>query len=200
MVRLFSLMLMLILSWTATAAEKILILGDSLSAGYNMPAEQAWPSLLPDVLKTYGKDVQVINASISGDTTGNGLARLPDLLTTHSPDWVLIELGANDGLRGFPPKTIAANLSRMIQKTKAAGAKPALMQIRVPPNYGKRYSQAFFDLYPTLAEHQQVPLLPFFLEQVITKPEWMMQDGLHPTADAQPWIAEFVAEMFSKHL
>ncbi|EHA1124317.1 arylesterase [Vibrio navarrensis] len=200
MVRLFSLMLMLILSWTATAAEKILILGDSLSAGYNMPAEQAWPSLLPDVLKTYGKDVQVINASISGDTTGNGLARLPDLLTTHSPDWVLIELGANDGLRGFPPKTIAANLSRMIQITKAAGAKPALMQIRVPPNYGKRYSQAFFDLYPTLAEHQQVPLLPFFLEQVITKPEWMMQDGLHPTADAQPWIAEFVAEMFSKHL
>ncbi|MBE3657578.1 arylesterase [Vibrio navarrensis] len=200
MVRLFSLMLMLILSWTATAAEKILILGDSLSAGYNMPAEQAWPSLLPDVLKTYGKDVQVINASISGDTTGNGLARLPDLLSTHSPDWVLIELGANDGLRGFPPKTIAANLSRMIQMTKASGAKPALMQIRVPPNYGKRYSQAFFDLYPTLAEHQQVPLLPFFLEQVITKPEWMMQDGLHPTADAQPWIAEFVAEMFSKHL
>ncbi|EKA5637242.1 multifunctional acyl-CoA thioesterase I/protease I/lysophospholipase L1 [Vibrio navarrensis] len=200
MVRLFSLMLMLILSWTATAAEKILILGDSLSAGYNMPAEQAWPSLLPDVLKTYGKDVQVINASISGDTTGNGLARLPDLLTTHSPDWVLIELGANDGLRGFPPKTIAANLSRMIQITKAAGAKPVLMQIRVPPNYGKRYSQAFFDLYPTLAEHQQVPLLPFFLEQVITKPEWMMQDGLHPTADAQPWIAEFVAEMFSQHL
>jgi len=200
MVRLFSLMLMLILSGAATAAEKILILGDSLSAGYNMPAEQAWPSLLPDVLKTYGKDVQVINASISGDTTGNGLARLPDLLTTHSPDWVLIELGANDGLRGFPPKTIAANLSRMIQMTKASGAKPALMQIRVPPNYGKRYSQAFFDLYPTLAEHQQVPLLPFFLEQVITKPEWMMQDGLHPTADAQPWIAEFVAEMFSKHL
>lgn len=165
-----------------------------------MQAEQAWPSLLPDVLKTYGKDVQVINASISGDTTGNGLARLPDLLTTHSPDWVLIELGANDGLRGFPPKTIAANLSRMIQITKAAGAKPVLMQIRVPPNYGKRYSQAFFDLYPTLAEHQQVPLLPFFLEQVITKPEWMMQDGLHPTADAQPWIAEFVAEMFSQHL
>ncbi|KJR21396.1 arylesterase [Vibrio navarrensis] len=200
MVRLFSLMLMLILSGAATAAEKILILGDSLSAGYNMPAQQAWPSLLPDVLKTYGKDVQVINASISGDTTGNGLARLPDLLTTHSPDWVLIELGANDGLRGFPPKTIAANLSRMIQMTKASGAKPALMQIRVPPNYGKRYSQAFFDLYPTLAEHQQVPLLPFFLEQVITKPEWMMQDGLHPTADAQPWIAEFVAEMFSKHL
>lgn len=113
---------------------------------------------------------------------------------------MLIELGANDGLRGFPPKTIAANLSRMIQMTKASGAKPALMQIRVPPNYGKRYSQAFFDLYPTLAEHQQVPLLPFFLEQVITKPEWMMQDGLHPTADAQPWIAEFVAEMFSKHL
>nr|WP_154199997.1 arylesterase [Vibrio navarrensis] len=125
----------------------------------------------------------------------------PARLVNHPlPDWVLIELGANDGLRGFPPKTIAANLSRMIQITKAAGAKPVLMQIRVPPNYGKRYSQAFFDLYPTLAEHQQVPLLPFFLEQVITKPEWMMQDGLHPTADAQPWIAEFVAEMFSQHL
>ncbi|HAS6347040.1 TPA: multifunctional acyl-CoA thioesterase I/protease I/lysophospholipase L1 [Vibrio vulnificus] len=200
MVRFISFVIIFFLSGVTHAAEKVLILGDSLSAGYNMSAEQAWPNLLPEAVNIYGKNVEVINASISGDTTGNGLARLPELLKTHSPDWVLIELGANDGLRGFPHKVISSNLSRIIQMSKSSQAKVALMQIRVPPNYGKRYTDAFVELYPTLAEHHQVPLLPFFLEQVIVKPEWMMQDGLHPTADAQPWIAQFVAETFSKHL
>lgn len=191
---------MFFLSSAVHAAEKVLILGDSLSAGYNMSAELAWPNFLPEALNRYGKNAKVINASISGDTTGNGLSRLPELLQAHSPDWVLIELGANDGLRGFPHKVISANLSRIIQLSKAANAKVALMQIRVPPNYGKRYADAFVELFPTLAQHHQVPLLPFFLEEVIVKPEWMMPDGLHPTADAQPWIAEFVAQTFSKHL
>ncbi|EGR0231430.1 multifunctional acyl-CoA thioesterase I/protease I/lysophospholipase L1 [Vibrio vulnificus] len=200
MVRLFSLLIMFFLSNVAHATEKVLIIGDSLSAGYNMSAEQAWPNLLPEALNTYGKNVEVINASISGDTTGNGLSRLPELLKTHSPDWVLIELGANDGLRGFPHKVISSNLSRMIQLSKASDAKVALMQIRVPPNYGKRYTDAFVELYPTLAEHHQVPLLPFFLEEVIVKPEWMMPDGLHPMPEAQPWIAQFVAKTFYKHL
>lgn len=170
------------------------MLGDSLSAGYNMSIEQAWPNLLGDALKNKGKSVTVINGSISGDTTGNGLSRLPSLLKQHKPDSVLIELGANDGLRGFPPQLVENNLKTMIDTIQAQNSQVILMQIRIPPNYGKRYSEAFSQLYPTIASEKSVPLLPFFLEQVIVKPEWMMQDGLHPKPDAQPWIADFMAE------
>ena len=184
----------------AHANEKLLVLGDSLSAGYQMPIEKSWPSLLSNALLEHDQDVTVINGSISGDTTGNGLARLPQLLDQHTPDFVILELGANDGLRGFPPKLITANLSKMITMIKNSGAKVFMMQIRVPPNYGKRYSDMFYDIYPKLAEHQQVTLLPFFLEHVVTKPEWMMDDGLHPKPEAQPWIAEFVAQELIKHL
>lgn len=159
-----------------------------------MPVEKAWPNLLPNVLSTKGKSVDVINGSISGDTTGNGLARLPALLKQHSPDYVLIELGANDGLRGFPPKLIENNLMSLIKLSIDHQAKPLLMQIHVLPNYGKRYTKAFSNIYPKVSQQTDVPLLPFFLEGVIAKPEWMMKDGLHPTKDAQPWIAEFVAQ------
>ncbi len=165
-----------------------------------MPIENSWPSLLPDILLEHGQNVTVINGSISGDTTGNGLARLPLLLKQHSPDLVLIELGANDGLRGFPPNIITANLSKMITMIKESGADVIMMQIRVPPNYGKRYSEMFFDIYPKLAEHQQVYLMPFFLEHLSTKPDWIMEDGLHPKPEAQPWIADFVAQELVKHL
>ncbi len=199
MIRLLSLVLFFCLSVAAHANEKLLVLGDSLSAGYNMPIENSWPSLLPDVLLEHGQNVTVINGSISGDTTGNGLARLPQLLEQHSPDIVLIELGANDGLRGFPPKLITANLSRMITLVKDFGAEAIVMQIRVPPNYGKRYSDMFYDVYPKLADHQQVHLMPFFLEHLITKPEWIMADGLHPKPEAQPWIADFVAQELIKY-
>lgn len=171
----------------------ILILGDSLSAGYQMPIEQSWPALLPDQLQTKGIKAKVVNGSISGDTTGNGLARLPSLLSQYNPDWVIIELGANDGLRGFPPATITRNLTQIIKLSENAGSQVALMQIMVPPNYGKRYTQAFSHLYPELAKQQNIPLLPFFLKDVIVKPEWMKEDGLHPKAEAQPWIAQFMA-------
>ncbi|MCA0937587.1 arylesterase [Vibrio alginolyticus] len=200
MIRLLSLVFFFCLSITAHANEKLLVLGDSLSAGYNMPIENSWPSLLPDVLLEHGQNVTVINGSISGDTTGNGLARLPQLLEQHSPDIVLIELGANDGLRGFPPKLITANLSKMITMIKDFGAEAIVMQIRVPPNYGKRYSDMFYDIYPKLADHQQVQLMPFFLEHLVTKPDWIMADGLHPKPEAQPWIADFVAQELIKHL
>ena len=165
-----------------------------------MPIEKAWPSLLPDVLNSKGKTVQVVNASISGDTTGNGLSRLPQLLSQHQPDYVLIELGANDGLRGFPPKLIQENLQQLIDMIRQADATPLLMQIHVLPNYGRRYTQAFSDLYPTTAQQSNVALLPFFLEGVIVKPEWMMEDGLHPRPEAQPWIADFVANELINHL
>lgn len=182
-------------------ATTLLVLGDSLSAGYQMPLEKAWPSLLPNMMAEKGKPINVINGSISGDTTGNSLARLPKLLTDHNPDYVLIELGANDGLRGFSPRTIESNLSSIISHIKAANAAPVLMQIHVLPNYGKRYTQAFSALYPKVADLHQIPLLPFLLEPILLDhPQWMMEDGLHPKPDAQPWIAEFVSKQLINHL
>lgn len=176
-----------------------MILGDSLSAGYQMPIEQAWPSLLTDDLTNMDQHVTVINASISGDTTGNGLARLPKLLEQHQPDYVLIELGANDGLRGFPPGLIGNNLTQMVALIRQSDAKPLIMQIHVLPNYGKRYTEAFSAIFPSVASKLDVPLLPFFLEGVITKPEWMMDDGLHPKPEAQAWISNFVANQLINH-
>ncbi|WGV98217.1 multifunctional acyl-CoA thioesterase I/protease I/lysophospholipase L1 [Vibrio sp. YMD68] len=199
MIRLFSLILIVLCSSIAHS-KTLLVLGDSLSAGYNMPVEQAWPSLLGNALANHNKTIEIVNGSVSGDTTGNGLSRLPLLLEEHNPNYVLIELGANDGLRGFPPNLISNTLTELIKITKDSGAQPILMQIRIPPNYGKRYSDAFFQIYPNLAEQENIPLLPFFLEQVVIKPEWMMEDGLHPKPVAQPWIAEFVAEKISVHL
>ncbi|MEZ8365823.1 arylesterase [Vibrio cyclitrophicus] len=185
---------------TLAPSATLLILGDSLSAGYNMDIKQSWPSLLPDALTKHDKAITVVNGSISGDTTGNGLARLPQLLEEHAPDTVLIELGANDGLRGFPPKLMSANLDQIIEQIKASGATPIMMQIKIPPNYGKRYNQQFEYVFTSLADQKNVPLLPFFLEHIILKPEWMMNDGLHPKPEAQPWIAEFVAEELYQYL
>ena len=176
----------------------LLIVGDSLSAGYQIPVEKSWPVLLPAKLNQQNQDINIINASISGDTSGNGLNRLPGLLKQHKPDYVLIELGANDGLRGFSPTIVSDNLNAMIDSVQANNAKAIIMQIRIPTNYGKRYSDAFAAIYPTLSKQKNTPLMPFYLEQVITKPEWMLSDGLHPNVKAQPWIAEFIATELGK--
>ncbi|WP_375749862.1 arylesterase [Vibrio sp. HN007] len=198
MIRLISLLVILFSS--TVSSNTILVLGDSLSAGYQMPLEKSWPSILPSELKQRGFDYQVINASISGDTTGNGLDRLPRLLSEHTPEYLLVELGANDGLRGFNPKTITNNLNQIVLKARNSGSKVILMQIQIPPNYGKRYSQAFSNIYPTIAKNNDLPLVPFFLEHVILKEEWMLQDGLHPNADAQPWIAGYMADNLALYL
>ncbi|MGD6737164.1 multifunctional acyl-CoA thioesterase I/protease I/lysophospholipase L1 [Photobacterium leiognathi subsp. mandapamensis] len=198
MIRILSL-LMLVFSSTALS-QTLLVLGDSLSAGYQMPAEKSWPALLPPLLAQQAQPITVINASISGDTSGNGLARLPNLLKQHKPDFVLIELGANDGLRGFHPKILRNNLSQMITEIKKVRSQPLLMQIEVPPNYGKRYNELFRNTYPSLSEATNVPLLPFFLIDIIVKPELMMKDGLHPTAEAQPLIAQFMAKHLQPYL
>ncbi len=190
---------MLVFSSTALS-QTLLVLGDSLSAGYQMPAEKSWPALLPPLLAQQAQPTTVINASISGDTSGNGLARLPNLLKQHKPDFVLIELGANDGLRGFHPKILRNNLSQMITEIKKVRSQPLLMQIEVPPNYGKRYNELFRNTYPSLSEATNVPLLPFFLVDIIVKPELMMKDGLHPTAEAQPLIAQFMAKHLQPYL
>ncbi|MDO6705294.1 multifunctional acyl-CoA thioesterase I/protease I/lysophospholipase L1 [Photobacterium sp. 1_MG-2023] len=193
-------LLLLVMTPVSSFAATLMVFGDSLSAGYQMRAEQSWPRLMEPMLNSDGLKLKVVNASISGDTTGNGLARLPKLLKQHSPDYVIIELGANDGLRGFPPATVEKNLTAIIDLIYNSGAEPMLMQIRIPPNYGKRYTSQFEAIYPKLSASFELPLLPFFLEEVILQDEWMMEDGLHPTAEAQPWIAQFMTEAITPFL
>lgn len=174
-------------------AQSLLILGDSLSAGYQMPLEKSWPSLLQDRWVREGDPHRAINASISGETTQGALTRLPALLKEHQPDWVLIELGGNDGLRGFPPQVTERNLTALIDKATEAGARVILTQIRLPPNYGARYVRQFEQIYQSLAEQHRLPLMPFFLDDIALHPELMMNDGIHPKPEAQPRIRDTVA-------
>ncbi|MCB5226737.1 arylesterase [Alishewanella sp. 16-MA] len=174
-------------------AQKFMILGDSLSAAYGLQESQGWPALLAE--KT---ELTLINASISGETTGGALARLPALLKEHQPTWVLIELGGNDGLRGFTPQLIEDQLQQIIITAKQHNAQPILMQIRIPPNYGPRYVERFTAIYPALAEQHQIPLWPFFMDEIAIKPELMMQDGIHPTAEAQPLIRDIMLPLLAE--
>ena len=180
--------------WISSAqAQTLLVLGDSLSAGYQMQAEQSWPALLNEKWQQQGGEHRLINASISGETTQGGLARLPTLLAEHKPDWVLIELGAIDGRRGFAPAITRANLTKMVELAKASQAKTVLTQIQLPRNYGARYLQQFEQIFPELAQANDLPLMPFFIDDIVLRPELMMNDGLHPTAAAQPQIRDRVA-------
>lgn len=172
-------------------AQSLLVLGDSLSAGYQMPLEKSWPSLLAAKWQQSGEH-QLINASISGETTQGALSRLPALLSEHQPQWVLIELGGNDGLRGFPPAVTERNLRAMITAANAANTKVILTQIRLPPNYGARYIKQFEQIYPMLATQYQLPLMPFFLDDIALRPELMMNDGIHPKVEAQPQISDTI--------
>ena len=174
-----------------TYGSTLLVLGDSLSAGYGVNQGSGWVALLRNDL---GDDHQVINGSISGDTTGGGLSRLPRLLKEYSPDYVLLELGGNDGLRGQPLSLMKGNLQAMIDLVRKAGAEPILFGMRLPPNYGRRYSDAFAAVYPQLAEAQKVLLIPFQLEELAVTEGMIQEDGLHPTALAQPSIKEVVRE------
>ena len=187
------LLLLLMNSGSLQAAERpvILVMGDSLSAAYNLPTSAGWVSLLEERLKKQTNWL-VVNASISGETTSGGLTRLPGLLRQHQPDLVLLELGANDGLRGLPPKLISNNLEKMLTLSQESGAKVMLIGILLPPNYGPAYLAQFEQTYPNLAKKHQLPLVPFLLEGVADKPSLMQADGLHPTAEAQPIILETV--------
>ncbi|QHM70193.1 Acyl-CoA thioesterase 1 [Mixta intestinalis] len=187
-------LLLLLLLTRVASADTLLVLGDSLSAGYRMSADAAWPALLD---KKWQQQPQVVNGSISGDTSAQGLARLPALLQQHKPRWVLIELGGNDGLRGFPPQNIEQDLRKIITTVQAANAEPLLMQIRLPANYGRRYTESFSAIYPKLAQQYAIPLVPFFMEQVYLKPQWMQQDGIHPAPDAQGFITELMDQALS---
>lgn len=168
------------------SAKTILILGDSISAGYGIEVQQGWVAKLQQRLDQQApKQHQVINASVSGETTSGGLARLPRLLNTHKPDIVVIELGGNDGLRGQPPHLIQQNLTRLVELSKKANAQPLLFGMKIPPNYGTAYTTAFSNTFSNVAKAQSVKLLPFFLESVAGHPQLMQQDLIHPTADAQ---------------
>ncbi len=173
-------------------APVIIILGDSISAAYNMETSQSWPNLLQERLDKNGYTYRVFNSSISGDTTQGGLSRLPRLLDKHHPALVIIELGGNDGLRGIPIDVTRANLSAMIESSQAAGATVLLAEMRIPPNYGITYTEQFNGNYGLLKEKYGVLLIPFLMEKVALEPGLMQADGIHPNADAQPILLETV--------
>ena len=166
-------------------AGTLLVVGDSISAGFGLDTRQGWVALLQQRLDREKLDTQVVNASISGDTSAGGKARLPALLAQHKPAVVVIELGGNDGLRGQPPQQLKANLAAMVDASRQAGAKVLLLGMRLPPNYGVRYTEAFAETYGQVARERQVPLVPFFLEGVGGVPALMQADGVHPAQSAQ---------------
>lgn len=169
-------------------ADTILVMGDSLSAAYGIDPQAGWVGLLKQRL---GNSHEVVNASISGETTSGGAARLPDILRQHHPDIVLLELGGNDGLRGLSPQQMQVNLGKMIERSQNAGARVLLIGIEVPPNYGPTYANAFRSVFAQLAKEYDLPLVPFLLEGVDLD-TMLQQDGIHPTAEAQPIILDNV--------
>jgi acyl-CoA thioesterase-1 len=184
--------LLLLLSGAAanaySASKTVLVVGDSLSAEYGIARGAGWVSLLEQRLKAKGPAASIVNASVSGETTSGGRTRLPALLSKHKPNVVIIELGANDGLRGLPVAAAEANLRAMIDASRKAGAQVLLVGMRMPPNYGRDYADRFFAMYGTLSKDVKVPLAPFMLDGVAEKPELFQPDRMHPLAEAHPII------------
>ncbi len=178
----------------------MLVLGDSLSAAYGMPRDQGWVSLLERRLEDSQTPWRIVNASISGDTTGSALKRLPTLLGLHRPKAVIIELGGNDGLQGKPLGSIRSNLESLIGAVRGAGARPALVGMRIPPNYGQYYAGRFEDLYMEVAEKESIPLLRFELEELARTEGMMQADGIHPAAEAQERMLDSLWPVLSAEL
>ena len=172
------------------ANPKILIYGDSLSAAYGIPQQQGWVALLKEKLHAESLNYDIINASISGETTSGGLTRFAGTIKQVKPKIVILELGANDGLRGLPIKDMHNNLESMIQQSKQSGVKVLLVGMRIPPNYGPRYTAEFSQTYIAIASQHKIPLVPFMLDNVAAKPELIQQDGLHPNTSGQPIILD----------
>lgn len=181
-----------LLSGLAAAADKILVFGDSLSAGYGIAIEQSWPSLLGERLRQEKLPLTVVNASISGETTAGGRSRLPAALSQYQPRVVILALGANDGLRGLPPQAMRANLDAMIAAAQSTGARVLLAGMQLPPNYGPDYTQRFAAVFRELAQQRKTALLPFLLEPIALDDTAFQADHLHPTAAAQPKIRDHV--------
>lgn len=182
--------LMVLCSIGQAQAATVLVVGDSISAAFGLETQHGWVALLQERLLENNTDIKVMNASISGETTGGGLSRFPDLLVQHQPEYVIIELGGNDGLRGLSLKQMSANLTSMVQQAKQQGAAVLLLGMRLPGNYGQRYTDAFYNVYQQVAEQEQVTLVDFLLEGVGAVDGMMQADGVHPTQKAQPLILE----------
>lgn len=186
------LVLVLLFSGAAQAAPVVLVFGDSLSAAYGIPAERGWVALLDQQVRQQHRGYRVINASISGETTSGGRYRIKQALAEHQPSVVILELGANDGLRGLPLEAASANLDAIVAACRNRKVRVLLIGMRLPPNYGPAYASEFTRMYEQLAQRHKIPLLPFLLEGFADKPELFQADGLHPAADAQPLIMERV--------
>jgi acyl-CoA thioesterase-1 len=176
----------------ASAAPTILVYGDSLSSAYGIPQNAGWVALLGERLKQRKSNYTVVNASISGETTAGGAARIGKTLAQHKPAIVILELGGNDGLRGLPVEEMKANLSKIVRASKAKGARVLLVGIQIPPNYGAKYTNAFRATFRDVAREERVPLVPFLFEGMADKRRMFQDDGIHPTADAQPILMENV--------
>jgi acyl-CoA thioesterase-1 len=188
------------LSAAAANQPAVLVFGDSLSAGYGIDVDQSWPALLQSRLETEGYEHRVINASISGETTEGGATRIVTALDEFAPALVILELGGNDGLRGFPTGRIAGNLRSIVETSKASGAAVVLLGIRIPSNYGARYTREFEDVYRELAAELDVPWIEFFMEGVALNDELMQDDGIHPNAEAQPLLLQNAWPIISEAL
>lgn len=184
----------------AWATNSILLLGDSVSASYGMKKNEGWVHLLNKQLKQQGASYSINNASISGETTAGGLARIEGLLATEKIDHLIIELGGNDGLRGFSPKLIKNNLLQTISLAQEKNIKVSLIKIKITPNYGPRYNKMFEQVFIDVAKQSNIKLIPFFMEEIIIKPELMQMDGIHPNIKAQPIIATIVAKQLERLL
>jgi len=180
------------------ANTSIVLLGDSLSASYGMKQNQGWVYMLNQQLKQQNASYTITNASISGETTSGGLSRLPGILSNEKVDFLIVELGGNDGLRGFPPALIKNNLLQIITLAQAKNIPVAIIDVRIPPNYGPRYNQMFNNVFKQVASEKNIPLLPFFMENIAIKPEFMQSDGIHPNVKAQPTIVAFMAKQLSQ--
>lgn len=174
----------------AVEAPTVLVFGDSLSAGYGIEVDQSWATLLQARLEEQGYEHRVVNASISGDTTEGGAARIGQAIESFSPDLIILELGGNDGLRGIPPTRMRDNLRTIITTSTESGAAVVLLGIRIPPNYGQRYIEEFDDVYRQLAEELKIPWIEFFMDGVALNEELMQSDGIHPNALAQPVLLD----------
>jgi len=177
---------------SVSANVSLVVLGDSLSAGYGLSQEQTWVAELDRRWESSHPDINIINASISGETTRGGLRRLEGVLERHKPDALFIELGGNDGLRGFDLNTVRSNLKQIIDQAQKQGVKVGLSQVMVPPNYGQRFAEQFRQVFEEVAKEENVTLIPFFMEKIATNADYVQDDGIHPTAEAQPKIADFL--------
>jgi len=176
----------------APASHRVVVLGDSLSAGYGLAQGTGWVALLDKRLKERKADYSVANASISGDTTAGGRSRLPAVLAREKPSVVILELGGNDALRGLSLAASEANMKAMIEASQAVGAKVLLVGMRIPPNYGPDYSERFFAMFGKLAQQYKLPLVPFLLDGVAQRPDWFQEDRIHPIEAAQPTMLDNV--------